>query len=480
MNDETLQIFTRRCTELSLHVFSLDIEENISHSDGLSEELRRPMRTLAENAFNGECAFEPPLTERLTATVLVTRRGSVTTHVTVVAASNGNASRDLAIARWMYEDLSRSARDEQTMAQFGERLAQSYEEQTFMLALADYLNCIENPATVMNGVCSHLQEVLSFKWVAVLIHDVEASPTLFAAGELPCDRNSFATMVEHCMAAAPERSLWDPGQSALSSTANSEIILHPLKHSGKIIGAVVAGNKFGSDTAVSGVDLQLTSATADFLGVFHENLARFSEQQALFVGTLRALTASIDAKDRYTCGHSERVALLGAKLAEAAGLDPRTVERYRIAGLVHDVGKIGVPEAVLCKPGKLTSEEFDMIKLHPEIGLRILRDIPGMSDVLPGVLYHHERWDGRGYPHKVAGEQIPLIARILALADSFDAMSSTRSYRAAMSREQVLSEIQHCAGAQFDPSLAPLFVNLDFTEFDRLLAQHTPVEAKAA
>ncbi len=132
------------------------------------------------------------------------------------------------------------------------------------------------------------------------------------------------------------------------------------------------------------------------MGVFHENIARFDEQKQLFMGTLQALTASIDAKDEYTRGHSERVAYLGALLAEAMMMDDQAVELVHTTGLVHDVGKIGVPEAVLCKAGKLTDDEFAQIKRHPEIGHNILKGIPSIDAVLPAVLHHHERWDGRG------------------------------------------------------------------------------------
>src|SRR5690606_19492982 len=158
------------------------------------------------------------------------------------------------------------------------------------------------------------------------------------------------------------------------------------------------------------------------LSVFAENAGLYADQHALFMGTLEALTAAIDAKDRYTCGHSERVAHLACELGLASGLSPAAAERIRIAGLLHDVRKIGVPESVLTKPGRLTDEEFGQVRLHPTIGHRILKDIPQLQDVLPGVLHHHERWDGGGYPANLAGEQIPLIARILAVADAFDAM----------------------------------------------------------
>ena len=196
----------------------------------------------------------------------------------------------------------------------------------------------------------------------------------------------------------------------------------------------------------------------------------------LFVGSIRALLAAVEAKEPYTRGHSERVAHVAAQLAAAIGLPEKQVELYRVTGLVHDIGKIGVAEAVLRKPGRLEPEEFEQIKLHPEIGYRILRDVAAMHDAIPGVLHHHEKWDGKGYPHGLSGEQIPLIARVLALADSFDAMSSNRSYRSALPREKVLAEIARCAGTQFDPKLAPIFVGLDLTSFDELLATH----AKAA
>jgi HD-GYP domain-containing protein (c-di-GMP phosphodiesterase class II) len=125
-----------------------------------------------------------------------------------------------------------------------------------------------------------------------------------------------------------------------------------------------------------------------------------------------------------------------------------------IAGLVHDVGKIGVPEAVLLKPGRLTEEEFNWIRKHPGIGYRILKDIPQLKDILPGVLYHHERWDGGGYPQGLSGRQIPLVARLIALADAFDAMSSNRPYRPDLSREHVLDEILKCSGTQLRYSSA--------------------------
>ena len=129
------------------------------------------------------------------------------------------------------------------------------------------------------------------------------------------------------------------------------------------------------------------------------------------------------------------------------------------------------------KPGKLTAEEFEQIKQHPLIGYEILKDIPPLSKMLPGVRNHHERWDGGGYPDGLAGEDIPLMARILAVADAFDAMSSTRSYRPALTREKVLEEIVDCGGAQFDPALSEIFVKLDLTKYYEMMEQHRAVKS---
>jgi HD-GYP domain-containing protein (c-di-GMP phosphodiesterase class II) len=272
----------------------------------------------------------------------------------------------------------------------------------------------------------------------------------------------------------------EPGRNARHAcyqALGEMLLVHPIAHEGSVIGVFVAGDKQGEDRHASSGDMKLLGATASHIAIFLENSSLYEDLNAMFLGTLEALTASIDAKDRYTCGHSQRVAQLTQQLAVAIGLDEHTVGRVRIAGLVHDVGKIGVPESVLTKAGKLTDAEFAEIKRHPEIGYRILRDIPRLHDVLDGVLYHHERWDGLGYPQGLAGEKIPLVARLIALADSFDAMSSTRTYRSAMSRSQVLSEITRCAGKQFDPALAPRFVQLDFAEYDRLVIEHRANEA---
>jgi len=178
----------------------------------------------------------------------------------------------------------------------------------------------------------------------------------------------------------------------------------------------------------------------------------------------------VDAKDAYTCGHSERVALLARQLTLEAAMPEAMAERAYMAGLLHDVGKIGVPEAVLQKTGRLTPEEFEQMKRHPEIGARILRDIKQISDVIPGVLSHHERYDGQGYPAGLAAENIPIMGRIICLADCFDAMTSNRTYRTALPLEVALTEIRRCSGTQFDPVLTEAFLKISVDKLRELLA----------
>jgi HD-GYP domain-containing protein (c-di-GMP phosphodiesterase class II) len=210
----------------------------------------------------------------------------------------------------------------------------------------------------------------------------------------------------------------------------SQVLAVPMRREDRFFGAMFAFNKSDGPFATS--DIKLISAIANQAAVFLENSLLFADMKSLVLGLMRSLTSAVDAKDPYTAGHSERVAELAQLLARACGMDEETTQRIYLAGLLHDVGKIGVPEAVLKKPGRLSEEEFEQMKAHPRIGEKIIADIPQLADVLPGVLHHHERFDGKGYPANLQGEEIPLMARILCLADALDAMTSDRTYRPRM------------------------------------------------
>lgn len=190
------------------------------------------------------------------------------------------------------------------------------------------------------------------------------------------------------------------------------------------------------------------------------NREYYNELRTLFYETIRAISNSLDTKDSYTNGHSLRVTLYSMILASKLDLDSEYLEDIEIAGLLHDIGKIAMPKNILCKNGRLTDEEFDVMKSHPAKGEKIVLNINKLQSISEWVKSHHEKYDGTGYPMGLKGEEIPLPGRIIALADTYDAMTSTRSYRKALEHEVAISEIKRCAGTQFDPTLAALFVSL--------------------
>lgn len=180
----------------------------------------------------------------------------------------------------------------------------------------------------------------------------------------------------------------------------------------------------------------------------------------LFYQTIKSIAFALDAKDEYTHGHSMRVTLYSLALAKALNLPDDLLEEIETAGLLHDIGKIAIPEKILLKPGKLTEEEFAVIKMHPELGERLVNGIEKLKIISNWLKSHHERYDGGGYPEGLAGEQIPISSRIIAIADTYDAMTSSRSYRQALPHETAIEEIKRCSGTQFDPELARIFVGI--------------------
>ncbi len=385
------------------------------------------------------------------------------------------------VLRWCSDDLVQTGRDTQAIDEFSAQLLQSYEEANFHFLLARLITDLSNPAETLQTICKQLKATLPFRWVMVRFNQQnncvadELAGRFFVAGTLPCGEKRLHAVVDDMLTQQLQQR-WvqqlNPATSELARLSGAEVIAEPIYHQDEVAGCLLAGNKEEENQDASSQETQFLEAVTGYLAVFHENIFRFEQQQKIFYGTIRAFTSSIDAKDNYTHGHSERVALMSAKLAQAMGISEQECKRVHISGLLHDIGKIGVPEAVLCKTGRLTAEEFTVIKKHPTIGYNILKGIPSLLDTLSGVLYHHERWDGRGYPEGLKGHTIPLMGRVLALADAFDAMSSDRSYRSAMTREKVLSEIREGAGTQFDPELAKLFLALDLTEYDQMILAH--------
>jgi HD-GYP domain-containing protein (c-di-GMP phosphodiesterase class II) len=186
---------------------------------------------------------------------------------------------------------------------------------------------------------------------------------------------------------------------------------------------------------------------------FVEDLKRAAEEnRALFMGSIQMLAGAVDEKDPYTRGHSDRVTRYSLMIAKEMGLSPDFLETLRISAQLHDVGKIGIEDRILKKPGALTAEEFEVMKTHTTKGANILRPVQQLEEMLPGIELHHEALDGRGYPYGLKGEQIPLLARVIAVADTFDALTTNRPYQQAHSSEDALRIIQNLAGKRLDPA----------------------------
>jgi putative nucleotidyltransferase with HDIG domain len=182
------------------------------------------------------------------------------------------------------------------------------------------------------------------------------------------------------------------------------------------------------------------------------------QNQELFLETIKTLAAAIDAKDPYTHGHSERVSSFSMAISRHLGLGQEEVFRVHIAAILHDVGKLGIRESILNKPGGLSDEEFDIMRQHPSIGAQIMSPIRMLKDIIPGIRNHHETWNGKGYPDQLNGEEIPMVARIIGVADTFDAMTTTRPYQQAMTLDYVLDKMRSMSGTRFDPVVIDAFI----------------------
>ncbi len=199
------------------------------------------------------------------------------------------------------------------------------------------------------------------------------------------------------------------------------------------------------------------------------------ELEKAYLDTIGILRYTVEAKDPYTRGHSDRVSEYSILIGRKMGLDDSTLHILKIGGLFHDIGKIGIPDSILLKDSKLSTDEYSQIKNHPSIGAHILGNTEIFADILPIIKYHHERYDGHGYPSQLSGDSIPLVARISAVADTFDAMTSKRTYRNALPLDVVSAEIEKCSGTQFDPEVANVFLDIlknDYASIEKIQAKY--------
>ena len=356
-----------------------------------------------------------------------------------------------------------------------QRLSQTYEELALVYRVSSAMSVKTDLAAFLGELCEGLREVSGAEAVIALAHarNPRESDSVICTG--PVDVNlDQAQLLGTTLRADVEQArggvliannFHAPPGSGLDNAAN-RLMASLLRCDEDVRGMVFCLNRQDEfDT----IDSKLLASVAAQAGAFLTNQALYADLEDLLISTLHALTAAIDAKDAYTCGHSDRVARLSRMIGEKLGLGEERLERIHLAGLLHDIGKIGVDTQVLRKTSRLDDDEFKQIKGHPAIGYRILCGIRQLSDVLDGVVAHHEKFDGRGYPKGLAGQDIPLVARIIGLADTFDAMTSNRAYRDALPMDTVREEFRKCSGTQFDPELVDAFLSMDLDAVHREL-----------
>jgi putative nucleotidyltransferase with HDIG domain len=238
--------------------------------------------------------------------------------------------------------------------------------------------------------------------------------------------------------------------AGVASVWLSRSVARPIGMLSHSLAAMTASHSFDTQVPLTASSREVDALADTFNSLMASLAAAQADTREAYVGAIRALALALDARDPYTAGHSERVSVIAVAIGQRLGLAEADVDVLRLGALLHDIGKIGVPDDVLRKPGALTAEEFDAIKRHPAMGARILRTVPFLAPHLPIVELHHERPDGKGYPYGLHAEEIPVLARIVHVADAFDAITSARAYRPARTAGEGLTELWRCAGSQFD------------------------------
>lgn len=397
-----------------------------------------------------------------------------------------NAAEALTGSAWLVQstlqgelDRERSKIENNTLST---QLSDTYEELTLIHQLSAGMMIDRGTGDFFKMACEQIQEIIGCRGVGYAIIAGHSCELFGEVGLTLSDRQALGQMLCELSGQSSKPLLINNVSSHLPlspfAASFTRLLCVPLRRE-KQLGCFFAIDKSSEDFNTQ--DAKLLGSIANETSIYLENAGLFSNVRELVMGLLHSMTSAVDAKDSYTSGHSRRVALLSKELAVFSGSSQHDAERIYMAGLLHDVGKIGISESVLRKPGKLTDEEFTEMKKHPEIGARILGDIAQIQDLIPGVLHHHERYDGRGYPHRLLGHDIPLMARIMCIADSYDAMTSNRTYRRGLPHNVALLEIRRCGGTHFDPTLTEAFLAMGRERIANILRQgDEPARAIAA
>ena len=402
-------------------------------------------------------------------------RGKLPTQVTMAAAAAGWTSGRL--TRWVAEHPACSAgplgallnlalkevQSERTASaaqaqldQLGEQLDQTFEEISLLHALTRNLQISRGPADLARLCLDRMPELIDAAGHAIALSPPGERPQFHRSGELPFDAAGLTRLMgefeSHDWSRPLVLNFVDRGPLAAAWSGLQNLVAVPVAEGRHRYGWIVSVNLAG-DREFGTVEASLLSSIATILGTHVRNIDLYREHNDLLFSFVRSLVSTLDAKDPYTRGHSERVALIGRRLGAELGLPEEELKTIHLSGLLHDIGKIGVNESILRKNGPLNDDEFQQIQRHPMIGFNILSGLKNLRHVLPGVRSHHENVDGSGYPDQLAGDDIPLLARILAVADGYDAMGSDRPYRKGMPIEKIEAIFSRGSGRQWDSAV---------------------------
>ena len=314
----------------------------------------------------------------------------------------------------------------------------------------------------------------------------EMGPPCWSGDAVACSETLHRLIREHRDEAVVQpvvRNKANEFDQAFSAESLNEFVMVQCRSQGRLHGWLIACNRLDdamqdvpwAQLGFTTVQASLLETATNQLAAQLHNMRLLRQKEELFTEVVRALVNAVEARDPYTCGHSERVARFSRCLGEVIGESPAGCERIYLTGLLHDVGKIAIPDGVLQKPGQLDEEERAIIETHTEAGWRILQELEALREVLPGVLYHHESFDGTGYPDRLSGEKIPLDGRILAVCDAFDAMTSNRPYRDGMPVERAIEILRSGSGTHWDPKLVDAFIK-HLPAMDKIRVEHQPRE----
>ena len=361
----------------------------------------------------------------------------------------------------------RLAAMERELALTAQELANTYEELSAIHRFSDTLGTEIHTDSLSDKIAAEVSETLEVSTVAVMLCD-ETGDLVTSACRGNCPESSGEFRLKegegipwHVVKTRKPLIVCDvskhPAYIASPHTRTS-IMAAPIMTKGKVLGIICVSDKNNNADFLPN-ELKLLSTIANQAAIAVENSRLYRNLEHLFMSIVRSFAAALDAKSAWTAGHSERVTTYAVAIAGALEADKAFLEEVRTCGLLHDVGKIGIPEALLDKTDRITAHEYETIRQHPIKGAQILEHIHSFGNIIPGIKYHHERWDGLGTPEGLSGDGIPMIARILAVADSYDAITSDRPYREKRKKHEAIDEIVRCSGTQFDPFVVKAFLN---------------------